>query len=133
MFRPLAAASALLLSAAALSAADDLETRMKTVIDAYAIVEANAADPITADQALYQGAIPGLLRNLDPHSVLFDPDQFQQVKRMERSTQKGFGTVVSLLPGRVIVLQVLAGTPSAKAGLTPGDEIIDRKSVVKGK
>jgi len=124
MFRPLAAASALLLSAAALSAADDLETRMKTVIDAYAIVEANAADPITADQALYQGAIPGLLRNLDPHSVFFDPDQFQQVKRMERSTQKGFGAVVSILPGRVIVLQVLDGTPSAKAGLTPGDDIL---------
>jgi carboxyl-terminal processing protease len=124
MFRPLAALIALLLCATALPAVDDLETRMKAVIDAYALIEGNAADPITADQALYQGAIPGLLRNLDPHSVFFDPDQFQQVKRMERSTQKGFGTVVSLLPGRVIVLQVLAGTPSAKAGLTPGDEII---------
>ena len=120
----LAALAALLLCATALPAADDLEARMKTVIDAYAIVEANAADPISADQALYQGAIPGLLRNLDPHSVFFDPDQFQQVKQMERSTQKGFGTVVSLLPGRVIVLQVTEGTPSAKAGLTPGDEIL---------
>jgi carboxyl-terminal processing protease len=124
MARPLAALFALLLSAAALPAADDLETRMKAVIDAYAVIEGNAADPVSADQALYQGAIPGLLRNLDPHSVFFDPDQFQQVKRMERSAQKGFGTVVSLLPGRVIVLQVLAGTPSAKAGLTPGDEIV---------
>ena len=43
---------------------------------------------------------------------------------MESSTQKGFGTVVSLLPGRVIVLQTLPGTPSAKAGLAPGDEIL---------
>jgi len=32
--------------------------------------------------------------------------------------------VVSLLPGRVIVLQTLPGTPSAKAGLAPGDEIV---------
>jgi carboxyl-terminal processing protease len=124
MVRPLAALSVLLLCGVALPAADGLETQMKAVIEAYALVEGNAADPITADQALYQGAIPGLLRNLDPHSVFFDPDQFQQVKRMERSTEKGFGTVVSLLPGRVIVLQVLAGTPSAKAGLTPGDDII---------
>ena len=43
---------------------------------------------------------------------------------MESSTQKGFGSVVSLLPGRVIVLQTLPGTPSAKAGLLPGDEIL---------
>jgi carboxyl-terminal processing protease len=33
-------------------------------------------------------------------------------------------TVVSVVPGRVIILQTLAGTPSAKAGLAPGDEII---------
>ena len=124
MRRPLAALFAAILCAGAARAADDLEARMKTVIGAYAIVEGNAADPVSADQALYQGAIPGLLRNLDPHSVFFDPEQFQQVKRMERSTQKGFGTIVSLLPGRVIALQVTEGTPSAKAGLTPGDEFL---------
>jgi carboxyl-terminal processing protease len=43
---------------------------------------------------------------------------------MESATQKGFGSVVSLLPGRVIVLQTLPGTPSAKAGLAPGDEVV---------
>src|SRR5581483_1883214 len=61
---------------------------------------------------------------LDPHSVFFDPGQFEQLKKMESSTQKGFGSVVSLLPGRVIVLQTLPGTPSAKSGLMPGDEIL---------
>ncbi len=105
-------------------AQDDFEARLKTVLDAYAAVELNAADPVTPDQALYQGAIPGLLRNLDPHSVFFTPDQFQQLKSMETSTRKGFGSVVSILPGRVIVLQTLPGTPSAKAGLSPGEDII---------
>ena len=110
--------------AATLFAADDLDTQMKSVIDTYAAVEQNAADPVSSEQAFYQGAIPGLLRKLDPHSIFFDPDQFQQLQKLETSTQKGFGTVVSLLPGRVIVLQTLPGTPSAKAGLTPGDEIV---------
>jgi carboxyl-terminal processing protease len=32
--------------------------------------------------------------------------------------------VVSVLPGRVIILQALPGTPSAKSGLQPGDEIV---------
>jgi carboxyl-terminal processing protease len=115
---------ALLLAASTLPAADDLASQMKSVMDAYSIVEQNAADPVSSEQAFYQGAIPGLLRQLDPHSVFFDPGQFDQLKKMESSTQKGFGTVVSLLPGRVIVLQTLPGTPSAKAGLAPGDDIL---------
>lgn len=108
----------------ALPAADDLDAQLKRVIDAYAIVEQNAAEPISSEQVFYQGAIPGLLRKLDPHSSFFDPGQFDQLRKMEESTQKGFGTIVSLLPGRVIVLQTLPGTPSAKAGLAAGDEIV---------
>jgi len=121
MFRFLAI---LLSTAFTLPAADSLDTQIKRVIEAFAIVEQNAAEPISSDQVFYQGAIPGLLRKLDPHSAFFDPGQFEQLRKMEASTQKGFGTIVSLLPGRVIVLQTLPGTPSAKAGLAAGDEIV---------
>ncbi|HTS27294.1 MAG TPA: S41 family peptidase [Bryobacteraceae bacterium] len=121
MFRLLAA---LLCAATSIQAADDLDAQLKTIINAYAIMEQNAADPVSSEQAFFQGAIPGLLRRLDPHSVFFDPMQFEQVKKMEESTQKGFGSVVSLLPGRVIVLQTTPGTPSARSGLSPGDEIV---------
>jgi len=115
----------ILLSAAlALSAADDLDKQIKSIVEAFAIVQQNAADPVTSEQAFYQGAIPGLLRKLDPHSVFFDPGQFDQLKKMESSTQKGFGSVVTMVPGRVVVLQTLPGTPSAKAGLAPGDAIL---------
>jgi carboxyl-terminal processing protease len=103
---------------------EELASEMKSVAGVYAALEENAADPVNSFQAFYQGAIPGLLRRLDPHSVFFDPEQFEQLKRLETSTQKGFGTVVSLLPGRIIVLQTIPGTPSAKAGLSPGDEIL---------
>ena len=114
----------LLFVAAFLPAQDDLAAQMKSLIQAYAVMEQNAADPISSEQAFFQGAIPGLLRKLDPHSVFFDNDQFEQLRKMEASTQKGFGSVVSILPGRVIVLQTLPGTPSAKSGLSPGDEIL---------
>jgi carboxyl-terminal processing protease len=123
----------LLLAASTLTAADDLASQMKSVMDAYSIVEQNAADPVSSEQAFYQGAIPGLLRRLDPHSVFFDPGQFDQLRKMESSTQKGFGTVVSLLPGRVIVLQTLPGTPSAKAGLAPGDDILAVNGYIIGR
>src|SRR5262249_15938737 len=93
-------------------------------INAFRVASSNAADPINSEQAFYAGAIPRLLSRLDPHSVFFDHDQFQQLRHMETSAQKGFGSVVSILPGRVIVLQTLPGTPSQKSGLSPGDEIL---------
>jgi len=104
--------------------ADDLGSEVKRLVGAYALVEQNAADPVSSERVFYQGVIPGMLRRLDPHSVFFDPGQFDQLKQLETSTRKGFGSVVSVLPGRVIVLQTLAGTPSAKSGMGPGDEIL---------
>src|ERR1035438_9694632 len=130
MFRFLAI---LLSTALALAAADDLDSQVKRVIDAFAIVEQNAATPISSEQVFYQGAIPGLLRKLDPHSAFFDPGQFDQLRKMESSTQKGFGTIVSLVPGKVVVLQTLPGTPSAKAGLMPGDNIMAINNYIIGR
>ena len=108
-----------------LVAADDpvaqIEQQLKKIAGVYAAVEREGADPVPADIAIYQGAIPGMLRTLDPHSVFFDPDQFEQLQQMQSSERKGFGSVVSLLPGRLIVLQTLEGSPSAKAGLSAGD------------
>jgi|SRR5579871_18920 len=114
---------AILLVSCAL-AEDDLDRQVRRVTDAFALVEQNAADPISSQQAFYQGAIPGMLRRLDPHSVFFDPQQFEQLRQMETSTHKGFGSIVSVLPGRVVVLQTLPGTPSSKSGMSPGDEIL---------
>jgi carboxyl-terminal processing protease len=105
-------------------AADQLARDLKKMIDVFAIADREGADPVVPDQAFYQGAIPGMLKVLDPHSVFFDPGQFEQLKQMQKSESKGFGTIVSVLPGRVIILQTLEGTPSAKSGLTAGDEIL---------
>ena len=103
---------------------EDLDSALKRFTELISIVETQAADPVNTQQSIYQGAIPGMLRTLDPHSIFFDPDQNEQLKQMENSERKGFGTIVSILPGRVVVLQAMAGTPSGKAGLQPGDEIV---------
>src|SRR5579862_994487 len=119
---------ALLLFTSILSAQEDpaetLSRELTKVLDVFTTVDREAADPVAADQAIYQGAIPGMLHALDPHSNFFDPGQFEQLQQMQRGESKGFGTIVSVLPGRVIVLQATEGTPSAKAGLAAGDEIL---------
>jgi carboxyl-terminal processing protease len=104
----------------AATVADDL----KKIIDVFLTFDDQAADPVSPDQAIYEGAIPGMLRTLDPHSIFFDPDRFQQLQQMQKSEAKGFGTIVSIIPGRVTILQTMEGSPSAKAGLSAGDEIL---------
>jgi carboxyl-terminal processing protease len=127
---PIAAFSlaAFLVSSAPLRADDDpaaaLVPELSKMVDVFATVESEAADAVTSDHAIYEGAIPGMLRTLDPHSSFFDPSQFEQLKQMQQSEVKGFGTIVSIVPGRVIVLQTMDGSPAAKSGLSAGDEIL---------
>ena len=127
---------ALLLLPAALRADDDpaagLADDLKKLLDVFTIVDQQAADPVSPDQALYQGAIPGMLRTLDPHSIFFDPDQFQQLQQMQRSESKGFGTIVSISPGQVTILQTMEGSPSAKSGLSAGDQILAINNIPLG-
>jgi carboxyl-terminal processing protease len=101
-----------------------LEPLLKQFVDALTVVDAEAADKAPIDKLVYEGAIPAMLRKLDPHTQFFDPQQFEQLKEMERSEQKGFGSIVSVLPGQVIFLQTLPGTPSNRAGIMPGDELL---------
>jgi carboxyl-terminal processing protease len=106
------------------AAAESLEPFLKQFIDTLAVVNTQAAEPAPIDKLVYEGAIPSMLRELDPHTQFFDPQQFEQLKQMERSEQKGFGSIVSVLPGQVIFLQTLPGTPSNRAGIMPGDELV---------
>ena len=104
--------------------ANDLQPQLRKFIEVFSTVQGESADPLPVDKVLYEGAIPSMLRQLDPHTQFFDPGQFDQLKRMEESEQKGFGSIVSVLPGQVIFLQTFPGTPSNKAGIQAGDELL---------
>jgi carboxyl-terminal processing protease len=93
-------------------------------VDVLTVVQSQGADAPSANKLIYEGAIPSMLRRLDPHTQFFDPGQFQQLKQMQDSEQKGFGSVVSVLPGQVLFLETLPGTPSNKAGIQAGDELV---------
>ncbi len=113
--------------AGALLAQEDpsgLREHVRRFVDVFALVEGNAAEPVDFKHAFEDGVLPAMMRKLDPHSVFFNKDQFEQLREMETSTRKGFGSIVSVLPGRVIVLQTMPASPSERAGLQPGDEIV---------
>jgi carboxyl-terminal processing protease len=117
------------------SSQDESQIRdsLKSFTDVYAIVEQNYAEPIQgdkADAAIYDGAIPGMLRVLDPHSNFYDPKAYARMREDQRGHYYGVGMVIQQQNNKVYVITPYEGTPSFRAGLRPGDIIsaIDGKS-----
>src|SRR5580692_7477191 len=75
----------------------------------YASVEQNFADPVKADKAVYKGAIPGMLRTLDPHSNFFDPRDYELLREDQRGHYYGVGMQVGPRNGKTVVLAPFAG------------------------
>ncbi|MGB7547341.1 MAG: S41 family peptidase [Terracidiphilus sp.] len=117
------------------SSEDESQIRdsLKTFTDVYALVEKNYAEPLSgdkADTAIYDGAIPGMLRVLDPHSNFYDPKAYAKMREDQRGHYYGVGMTIQQQGNKVYVVYPFEGTPSYRAGIRPGDVIsaIDGKS-----
>ncbi len=104
--------------------ATDLQDSLKSFTRVLAIVEKNYADPIDSDKAVYNGAIPGMLRMLDPHSSFFDARQYSTLREDQRGKYYGVGMSVVPRDGRTVVLAPFVGSPAYRAGIRPGDVIL---------
>ena len=58
----------------------DVSDSLKQFTEVYDIVEQNYAEPVNPDKAIYNGAIPGMLHVLDPHSNFFDPKSYSLLR-----------------------------------------------------
>ncbi|MBM3752929.1 MAG: S41 family peptidase [Acidobacteria bacterium] len=117
-------AGPLVSDANAATSEDEISSAIRTFSKVYDAVEKNFADKVTSDKAVYKGAIPGMLRTLDPHSSFFDPRDFQQMREDQRGHYYGVGMTVSERNRRTVVIAPFPGSPAYKAGIRPGDTII---------
>jgi carboxyl-terminal processing protease len=115
------------------SASDESSLRdsLKQFTSVYSVVEQNYADKMNterADKAIYDGALPGMLHVLDPHSNFYDPKAYAQMRVDEGGHYYGVGMTIQpqLIDGtiKILVLYPFEGTPSFEAGLKPGDVLV---------
>src|SRR2546426_6071774 len=110
-------------TAATPSSDSDVRDSYKQFTQVYETVEENYAEPVSADKAIYNGAIPGMLHSLDPHSNFFDPKSYSLLREEQRGKYYGVGMTVGPRNNKVIVIAPFAGTPAYRAGIHPGDII----------
>lgn len=79
-----------------------------------------------------QGAISGLLAELDPHSVYIEPKKVEQNKEDFSGKYEGIGIEFDVIDGYITVISPIVGSPAEQLGLRSGDRIIkiDGKSAI---
>ena len=106
---------------------EDLKASIESFTKIYDIVDQNYSDKLSSDKAIYKGAIPGMLRTLDPHSNFFDPKEFAGLREEQHGMYYGIGMLIGAQPrtGKPMVIHPFGGTPAYKAGIRPGDLLME--------
>jgi carboxyl-terminal processing protease len=112
-------------AATSTSSEDDIRQSLKSFTKVLNVVEDNFADKVSPDKTIYKGAIPGMARTLDPHTSFFDPKEFQALRDDQRGHYYGVGMSVAPRNGKTIVIVPFPGSPAYKAGIRPGDAILE--------
>jgi carboxyl-terminal processing protease len=74
---------------------------------------------------MIEGAIKGMLLELDPHSSFMNQDAFQDMQIETSGEFTGIGIEISVVDGRLTVVSPIEDTPAFRAGLKSGDQILE--------
>ncbi len=99
---------------------DDLSV-FSSVLD---LVRKNYVEGVDQEK-LVQGALRGMLQELDPHSSYLDPDEHREMQVDTRGEFFGIGIeITKRKDGQIEVVSPIDGTPAAQAGLRAKDQIV---------
>ncbi len=87
------------------------------------LVEHNYVMPAQREKLL-DGAMRGMVAELDPHSSYMSAEEFAQFQSDTEGRFGGIGVEVDLRDELVTVIAPIEGSPAARAGIRPGDRIL---------
>jgi carboxyl-terminal processing protease len=98
--------------------------------EAFERIRQDAVEPV-ADRKLIETAIAGMLSSLDPHSAYLSEAEYKALQAPAQADTGSIGLVITLDGGQVKVVSPRDGSPSATAGIKPGETIfaIDKEPV----
>ncbi len=103
---------------------DDDYSFVRTLVEIHRQVGSNYVEPVDEDK-LRQGAIDGMLEQLDPYSIYVPPKKQEEFDRMLEGTFKGVGIQLDQADnGDIQVVSPIEDSPAFKAGVLAGDVIL---------
>ncbi len=94
--------------------------RLEEIID---IISTKYVDSVNTD-SLYEDAVNGILKHLDPHTVYIPAKDLASVTEDLEGNFKGIGVEFYILKDTLMITSVLKNGPSADAGIQPGDKVL---------
>jgi carboxyl-terminal processing protease len=116
-----------------LQATDDLRSQLDLFSQILSLVQTNYVES-PDNEKLIKGAIDGMLKSLDPHTVYLPPQRAQRLDEEFHGEYSGIGVQFDLRDNKIVVISPLEGTPAYRLGIRPGDRIVmvDGKPLAKG-
>ena len=87
------------------------------------LVERNYVEDVDSEK-LTTGAIEGMLKTLDPYSVYLTPERYKEIEIGTSGEFGGVGMEITVENDVLTVITPIEGTPAAKAGIKPEDQIL---------
>jgi carboxyl-terminal processing protease len=102
--------------------------QVKLLQDVISIVKKSYVEEIDSKK-LIQGAIDGMLAQLDPHNAFMPPEPYKEMKVNIAGSFGGLGIEINIKDGKLTIISPIEDTPAWRAGLKPNDHIwkIDNK------
>lgn len=94
------------------------------VLDILNYIETEYVDTVDRRE-LTDDAVVSILDELDPHSVYIPAEEFHQMNDPLMGKFEGIGVQFTMQQDTIMVLHVIPGGPSEKAGLKDGDRIVE--------
>src|SRR3970040_665260 len=106
---------------------------LRAFAEVFGAIKSGYVEPVD-DKKLINGAINGMLSDLDPHSSYLDQEAFRELQVGTQGEFGGLGIEVGMEDGFVKGVAPIDDSPASRAGLKPGDLIVKLdETSVKGR
>jgi carboxyl-terminal processing protease len=96
---------------------------LRSFAEVFGAIKASYVEPVE-DRKLINGAINGMLTDLDPHSAYLDQEAYKELQVGTQGEFGGLGIEVGMEDGFVKVVSPIEDSPAFRAGLKPNDLIV---------